>query len=205
MRHPDILKCMSPSANPLGHSGAPIRARLGALVRRAFNRAAAAVVAVASLLFPAACGHAETFRDSVSADIGRWQRYLAEHGSGDDQWRQVKTAVAPTLTRARDALEAGKVLLAYQRLAAARTYFAAYRFAEERSPQGGADSAGFERLWKASATDLSAELRPAAVKEFTALRPALLRALDEAARLQVRITRDARLEYVRRAGAGFSL
>lgn len=135
--------------------------------------------------------------DPLEAEIEQWSRRLAAEASADPLWTDVKEGAGPVLTRAQEALKADRRLLALLRLAAARENLAAGAWMLERPPAVRKEIAAFEGEWARMGETLSPSLRSPSAEELQGVRPALARALAEAARHQVRVYYDASLEYGR--------
>jgi hypothetical protein len=132
----------------------------------------------------------------VAAEIARWTRFVETNPATDDFWKQIKDGAAAALGRAGQAHAEGRRNLALLRLAYARENAAAGAYLAERTQDERRDMAAFEAEWRRRGPSLlSSPVLPPA--EAAALRPAVLRALAEAASAQVEVYYDASLEYGR--------
>jgi len=135
--------------------------------------------------------------DPLAAEIDRWLRRLATENTSDPLWSDVKGGTAPVLERAQQALTEGRRSLALVRLAAARGDLAAASWLLERPEAVRKDQAAFEAEWSRLGAELQDALRPIPPEALADVRPALARALGEAALHQVRVFYEASLEYGR--------
>jgi hypothetical protein len=134
--------------------------------------------------------------DPVAAEIARWQRFADTNPATDELWKQIKTDGATVLARAEQARARDRRHLALLRLAFARETLSAGAYLGERTPQERTEVAAFEAEWRRLGPALAGD--PAAARAAAAsLRPALVRALAEAAAAQVRVYYDASLDYGR--------
>jgi hypothetical protein len=145
------------------------------------------------VLVAGAAAGARAADDALAAELARWDAFLRENPSGDPFWKEIKDNEGPGLARAQQALAARRRLLALLRLAPVHEGLTAGRYVGERTPAQRKDPAAFEAEWARVGAAL-AERPPRALED---VRPALLRALLEAARPQARIYYDASLEYGR--------
>jgi hypothetical protein len=134
-------------------------------------------------------------RDRVAAEVDRWSAFLRTHADETDLWKQVRQATEPAMARVQAALEEGRPQLALLRFAPVHENLAASVYLGERGAGVRRDAAGFEREWKRMGAVLRDDLRTPSPDALAGVRPALLRALGEAALLQVRIYYEASLEY----------
>lgn len=151
----------------------------------------------ASSAAPQVAGTAALAPDPLAAEIERWSKRVAAEASTDPLWSDVKGAAGPLLTRAQEALRDDRRLLALLRLAAARENLAAGAWLLERPQEVRKEMAAFEGEWARMGASLGPSLGDPSADELAGVRPALARALGEAARHQVRVYYDASLEYGR--------
>jgi hypothetical protein len=142
-------------------------------------------------------GGARGATDPIAAEIDRWTAFVNSHPATDDIWKEIKPSSEAVLVRARDALAAGRRLLALQRLAYAREQLLAARYIGERSAAQRKGRADFEAEWTRMGAVLRADLATPPADSVAAVRPAAVRALAEAALPQVGIYYEASLEYGR--------
>lgn len=135
--------------------------------------------------------------DPLGAEIERIGAAVRSTTSTDPMWVDLKGAIQPMLESAEKAAAGGQRLLAMQRLAAVETYMSAWIYLSERSPKQRSETAAFEAEWARMGKVLKGHLDPAKAPAGDGLRPALLRALAEAAVPQVKVYYDASLEYGR--------
>jgi hypothetical protein len=134
--------------------------------------------------------------DPLAAEIARWQRFVDTNPATDEMWKQIKVDGAAVLARAEQARAQDRRHLALLRLAFARETLSAGAYLGERSPKERTEVAAFEAEWRRMGPSLAGD--PAAARAAAAsLRPAVLRALAEAAGAQVRVYYDASLDYGR--------
>ena len=134
--------------------------------------------------------------DPLAAEIARWQRFVDTNPATDELWKQIKTDGAAVLARAEQARAQDRRQLALLRLAFARETLSAGAYLGERTPKERTEVAAFEAEWRRMGPALAGD--PAAARAAAAsLRPAVLRALAEAAGAQVRVYYDASLDYGR--------
>jgi hypothetical protein len=157
---------------------------------------AAVRLAVLGLL-AASAGGARSAPDPLAVEIARWSTFVKEHQATDEIWSQIKDGSQTVLARAAEALQAGRRLLALQRLAYAREQLLAATYMGERPPEQRKEVAGFEAEWTRMGTLLRADLSTPPAEAMAGIRPAMVRALAEAARTQVRVYYEASLEYGR--------
>ncbi len=144
-------------------------------------------------------------KDPLAAEIARWSEFLRTNSRTDEDWIQVKQASEPLMARAEEALRDGRRLLALQRLAAARINLGASAYVGERLAAGREDPALLESEWARVGKALGGGLGPVHPAELDAARPAAVRALAEAALLQVRAYYDASLDYGRSTSPKYGL
>jgi len=136
-----------------------------------------------------------TSADPVSIEIQRWSDYIKTNTATDELWTQARQAAEPALGRAAQAMSDGRRLLAIQRLAAARELLAASQYVAQQRGKG--DAAAFEAEWERLGKTLASGVEAARSSTVANLRPAALRAMAEASLSQVKVYRDASLEYGR--------
>jgi hypothetical protein len=143
--------------------------------------------------------------DLLAAEIDRWTAYVRGNTATDEAWTQVKQATEPVLARAGDALRDGRRLLALQRLGAARLNLSAAQYVAGRAEAERQDPAAMEKEWVRIGGVLKADLGTISPRAFDGVAPAAVRALAEAALLEVRVFYDASLEYGRSTNAQYGL
>jgi hypothetical protein len=158
-----------------------------------------------ALLTLADRGRAEETKDPLAAEIERWSVYLRGNTSTDEMWTQVKQGTEPGLARAGEALKDGRRLLALQRLAAARVNLAATVYLDQRPADQRNSEAGLESEWTRLGQTLRDDLAPPSPRAFDGVAPAAVRAMGEAAFLQVRVYYEASLEYGRSTAPRYGL
>ncbi|HET8646666.1 MAG TPA: hypothetical protein VFO85_14325, partial [Vicinamibacteria bacterium] len=134
---------------------------------------------------------------TLEAEVARWSDFLRTHQAPDALWKDVKQSTEPALVRVQKALDEGHLLLALLRFAPVRENLAAAAYVGQRSPAQHQDMAAVEAEWKRMGGVLAAHLGPPAPAAAAGLRPALVRALAEAALPQVRIYYEASVDYGR--------
>jgi len=162
----------------------------------AMRRASIAVALAATV---AACGAerpGSRAGDPLGAEVSRWSAFVAADTAGDVYSATIRRVTAPALAQSRASLERGRRLHALLRLGAARTYLEALAFMREH-PEAAKSQDGLEAEWKRSGTALLAEKPEAVAASLSAVRPAAVRAMAEAAIPAVRVSYDASLEYGR--------
>jgi hypothetical protein len=133
--------------------------------------------------------------DALAAEIERWSAVLRDAPTGDPLWAQIKPGAEPALAGAREALGQGRRLLALQRFARVRGDLAAARYVASQSAKDRQDIAAFEAEWRRRQAGLAAPVIADGV------RPALLRAVAEAAAAQAPVYARASLDYARSTNA----
>lgn len=164
---------------------------------RGSRRVVLAAVALFSVLAGARAAGATDAPDPIAAELGHWTAFVREHPATGEIWAELKPSMEPLLTRAEEALRAGRRWLALLRVDAAQQELAAVAYLDERSPAERKDLALFEAEWKRMASVLGDDLAAPAPERFAGVHPALVRGLAEAAAAQVRVYYDASLEYGR--------
>jgi hypothetical protein len=134
--------------------------------------------------------------ERLASEIARWQIFADTHPSRSEMWSDVRTNTKPGLSSAADALAKGQRALALQKLASARINLAAFDYLDSE-PASMVDAAGFEAEWKRMGKVLEAEITTPRPDALAGIRPAVARALAEAALLQVRAYYEAGLDYGR--------
>lgn len=151
------------------------------------------ILFVVVLAVTAAVSRAVSTRDPLATEIERWTTAIRDTTNHDDLWKQSVSSAAPVMTGAADALRQNRRLLAFQRMARARTPLAASLYARDHADAGRTIPA-LEAEWTRTGAELD---RDSARTDFAAIRPALVRALAEAAAHQSRVHHGASLEYGR--------
>jgi hypothetical protein len=134
-------------------------------------------------------------QDALGAEIARWKAFLASNTAGGEIWDDVRRGSEPMLLRAETALQEGRLLLALNRLAAAREGLSAARYLYSLSGPERRDPARFEAEWRRVGDVLRSELTAPAANALDGAAPAAARALGEAALPQVRVYYEASLDY----------
>jgi len=154
----------------------------------------------AALLLPAlaalSCRSAPA-TDNLAIEIRRWSELARTDSSADELSVEVRKEALPVLAESEAALRGGRRLLAAARFAAARADLDAARYVRERAAAGPVDQAHFEAEWKRMAEVLGPHLARPGPAALDGVQPAAVRALGEAALLQVRQYYESSLEYGR--------
>jgi hypothetical protein len=129
--------------------------------------------------------------DPLAAEIARWTAVLEQAPAGDELWAQARPGLQPALADAASALKAGHRLLALYRLARAQEDLGALQYVTRHDAAARGSQAAFESEWTARRDELSRPLTA------SSLRPALVRALAEAAAAQSTVYAKASLDYAR--------
>ncbi|MEQ1831735.1 MAG: hypothetical protein ABL977_01685 [Candidatus Eisenbacteria bacterium] len=167
------------------------------------HRGVFALLAIALLALPGATPQ-ERDADPLRAEIVRWSTFAHDTTSTDDFSQQVKPGSAPVLEQALAQLGHGRRWYALHRFAAvyanlgAAERMAARSKADLGAPAFERDHARLEREW-------TRELLPPAPAAFASLAPAAVRAVAEAAAMQVRPYFESSLEYGRSTEPGSGL
>ena len=161
------------------------------------DRPAAAALLAAAFSWAMAGGLSRAATDPLADELDRWATFVKTNPATDDLWKELKPGSEAVLARARDALAAGRRLLALQRLAYAREQLLAATYIGERPADQRKDNARFEAEWARMGEVLRADLKTPPADAAASVQPALLRALAEAALPQVGIYYEASLEYGR--------
>jgi hypothetical protein len=164
----------------------------------------AALLSSFALVVVSAVGATTERKDPLAAEIEHWSAFLQSNTRTDENWTQIKQATQPNVDRAREALREGRRLLALHRLAAARVNLAAAAYVGER-PEKKDDSGFLDAEWKRVGITLKGDLGPLHPADLDNVKPAAVRALAEAALLQVRAFYEASLEYGRSTQPQFGL
>lgn len=133
----------------------------------------------------------------LAADIGHWSAVLRSHAANDRDWVQIQQSAQPGLDSAREALRHGRRELALARLAGVRVDIGAAAYVRERSPEQRQSTAAFAAEWKRMRGPLGDDHGPPSPAALAGVRPAVARAMGEAALLQVRGYYQASLDYGR--------
>lgn len=140
--------------------------------------------------------HVPAAEDRLAAEVARWSAFVAADTASDSYSRQVRQATEPALAVARDALARGRRSQALLRFAGAHTLLAAIEYSRAHA-EAGRDLAALEAEWKRASTTLLDADPAALARTLEGVRPAVVRAIGEAAAPQVRIFHEASLEYAR--------
>lgn len=149
-----------------------------------------------SVLAPA-CGGAGAAKDPLAAEIERLSALVRSKAGSGGVWAEIQPGAESGLTRAREALGAGRRLLALQRLAGVQSSLAAAAYVADRKGAERRDTAGFEAEWARMGGVLKKDLGAPSPDTFQGVRPAAARALGEASLAQVPVYYQASLEYGR--------
>jgi hypothetical protein len=158
---------------------------------------AVAIPAIALCVIAVGAARLRAAADPLAVEIDRWSAFVKVHPATDEIWKQIKDGSEAVLSRASEALRAGRRLLALQRLAYAREQLLAATYMGGRSAEERKDTARFEAEWTRLGTLLQADLPTPRADAVATLQPAAVRALAEAALPQVGIYYHASLEYGR--------
>jgi hypothetical protein len=154
----------------------------------------------AALLLPAlaalTCRSAPA-TDNLAIEIRRWSELARTDSSADELSVEVRKEALPVLAESEAALRGGRRMLAAERFAAARADLDAASYVRERAAAGPVDQARFEAEWKRMAEVLGPHLARPDPAALDGVQPAAVRALGEAALLQVRQYYESSLEYGR--------
>src|SRR5262245_50607920 len=154
----------------------------------------AAAFALLVSLAPSGASRGAAPPDPLADELARWTARIADTAAAGETWKQAKTSAEPLLADARDALDKGRRHLALFRLAAARQTLLAAEYVQGVAVRG---PAAFEAEWTRMGTVLRDDFKAPAPDALADVRPAVVRALAEAALPQVRIYYEASLEYGR--------
>lgn len=170
---------------------APLAAALRLLPAAALAAAALAIALAAAGCRPGAAA------DPLAADIDRWSAMLRRHAAADREWAQIERSARPRLDSAREALRHGSRSLALERLASVRVDLGTAAYMRRLSPAQRLTGAGFAAEWRRMAGQLGDDLGPPSPGALSGVRPAVARAMGEAALPQVRAYYQASLDYGR--------
>jgi hypothetical protein len=134
--------------------------------------------------------------DPLAAEIERWSAFLRSDAASHGFWAGLKRENQPLLARAAQDVAKGRRLLALRRLTVARVSLATGDYLSTRPAEQRQDQARFEAEWARMGKVLGGDLGPPSPSALE-VKPAALRALGEAAILQVREYYVASLEYGR--------
>ena len=167
------------------------------------TRGVLVLLALALLALPGATPQ-QRDADALRAEIVRWSEFAHDTTSTDDFSKQVKPGSAPVLEQALIQLGRGRRWYALHRLAAVYANLGA---AERLSKRSAADlgAPAFERDHARLEREWTRELLPPVPAAFTSLAPAAVRAVAEAAAMQVRPYFESSLEYGRSTEPGSGL
>jgi hypothetical protein len=135
--------------------------------------------------------------DPLAADIRHWSTMLRLRAVTDSGWAQFERAARPRLESAQDALRHGRRELALARLAEVRVDIAAVAYLRGLSSDQVRTTAAFEAEWTRMAGPLRDDLGTPSPGALSGVRPAVARAMGEAALPQVREYYQASLGYGR--------
>lgn len=155
-----------------------------------FGRPVAFLVLFAALAFDGAC----TAQDPLAAEIARWSEIVQSKPDNDPVWGEMKQSSQAVLARAGQDLRAGRRLLALRRFTAARADLGAAAYLSERPAEQRKDMAAFDAEWKRMGGVMQESLGAPSPAAFEG-KPAAVRALGEAALLQIREYYMASLDY----------
>jgi hypothetical protein len=136
----------------------------------------------------------------VQAEIERLQRTVSGKPAADPDWKEAKPSLSGSLSRALEALHAGRLYSSLEELKEARTSLRALEATKESAPKSGLP--GFESAWKKTSLELAG---PAGKAPAWTNAPAAIRALAETAQGQTTILLMASRSYAGATspGAGF--
>jgi hypothetical protein len=136
--------------------------------------------------------------DPIAKEVATWSARLNDKSRTEELWVSLTGGAADGLAMISQALADGRRLFATERLAAVRQSLAAGEYLLAH-PNERADMAAFENEWKRMSGVLGLENTGAS--SDAPRRPALARALDEAAASQLRVYYDSSLAYGRNTTA----
>ena len=163
-----------------------------ARVMRGTPLMAAAAVLVGGALFSDASPS-----DPLAAEIERWSAFLRDDRSTDDFAKQVKEGATSGMARIEQALKDDRRWLALLRMSSVANDAEALRYLKERSPAERTDVAAFESEWKRVGGVLASDLGRPVPDAYDGVRPAVVRAIGEAALPQAGVFYHASVEYGR--------
>jgi len=160
------------------------------------RRAVAAVLALGLLSSLPLATRGAAAPDRLSTEMDRWAAFLRTNASTDETWKQLKQGVEPLMAKAQSALASGRRRLALQRLLAARAELSAAAYMQAPPASGVKAAAASAAVWprRGGARAFRLDRRADALE---GVRPAVVRALGEAALPQSRVFYEASLEYGR--------
>jgi hypothetical protein len=133
--------------------------------------------------------------DRLGQAISDWTRFIDAHPDSGEDWKQIRQICQPLLETARTSLAHRRRAMALSRVASAWPYLSAMRMIDSLRAAGPLDSATLAAEWRRMGSELAPELAPPTAEAFAAARPAVARAIGEAARLQVRAFYEASRVY----------
>jgi hypothetical protein len=148
---------------------------------------------------------AEPPPERIAAEIARWSAFLRTTTSTDETWLQIKSGSEPELARAEQALRDGHPWLALQRLAPVAINLGSFEYVSRCTPAQRSDLAAFEAERTRMGGVLADGLAEVKANEFDDVHPAIVRALAEVARLEVRAFYGASLEYAQSTDTKYGL
>jgi hypothetical protein len=164
----------------------------------AFALATALAAGAALAAAPAAAAPAGGATDDpLAADVAHWTSLLHGRAATGPGWAAAEQAARPGLAGVTAALADGRRLVALFRLATVRVQIASMVYRAERPAAESRDLDALTGEWKRMGTVLHADLGPPAAGTLAGVRPALARAIGEAALPQVREWYQASLDYGR--------
>ena len=144
-------------------------------------------------------GHA-----SPAAEIEHWSAIVAADTASDEGHASTRKVSGPPLALARQALARGRTLLAIFRLGTVRPYLVAQKYVDSL-PDSMATPEALEGEWRRMGDVLHEDLRAPSPRSFADVHPAALRAMAEAAAMQVHVYYDGSLEFGRATDPGSGL
>jgi hypothetical protein len=145
--------------------------------------------------------------DPLAAELARWSALVAGDTRTDPLWLDARKSSQAVLANAQEELGNGRRLVAIERLAAAGQSLGAALYAIERPTAERKDLAAFEAEWRRVGIVLRDVVSPdgGAAGSVNEVRPALVRALAEAATSQARQFYAASLDYGRNTEPQYGL
>src|SRR5262249_37705197 len=147
--------------------------------------AAASALLVSLVRWAASRGAAPP--DPLSDELARWTARVGDTAAAGETWKQAKASAEPLLADARDALDKGRRHLALFRLASARQTLLAAEYVQGVAVR---DPAAFEAEWTRIGTVLRDDFDLHGADALADVRPAVVRALAQAALPPLRIYHD---------------
>jgi hypothetical protein len=135
--------------------------------------------------------------DPLAAEVAHWSDLLHRRAAGNPDWAAVEQAVQPGLAGVTAALHDGRRLLALWRLAEVRVDIVAATKRAERPVAEGQDIDVLAADWRRLGPRLGGTPESRAASSLAGVRPALARAIGEAALPQVHELYQASLDYGR--------